>query len=251
MSSTVVHPNVPSMFSTPVLGSQLYILDGTDAALEKSYFRAGDNGSICGEIALVSPCLGLSTHLLNRDHFTTYYDGMSTGPRGEVLRRHGDEIEVVRSDAHLRRRRAGAQGESEVVPFAPNTTTLPYLRALGRCDDTMNIGGIKVGSVEIERVCNLAPGVKETAAIAISGPKGGPSKLVIYAVLSVEGGEDATAGEGGSVDTAAIRTTMQKLIKSRLNPLFGISDVVTTTALPRTASNKVMRRVLRDGYKAK
>ena len=76
-------------------------------------------------------------------------------------------------------------------------------------------------------------------------------KLFICAVLSVEGGEDATAGEGGSVDTAAIRTTMQKLIKSRLNPLFGISDVVTTTALPRTASNKVMRRVLRDGYKAK
>ena len=49
-------------------------------------------------------------------------------------------------------------------------------------------------------------------------------KLVIYAVLSVEGGKDATAGEGGSVDTAAIRTTMQKLIKSRLNPLFGISE---------------------------
>ena len=111
----------------------------------------------------------------------------------------------------------------------------------------MNIGGIKVGSVEIERVCNLAAGVKETAAIAISGPKGGPSKLVIYAVLrDINENEGSTAA--AAADTTALKMAMQKLIKSRLNPLFGISDVVTTSSLPRTASNKVMRRVLRDNY---
>jgi acyl-coenzyme A synthetase/AMP-(fatty) acid ligase len=41
----------------------------------------------------------------------------------------------------------------------------------------MNIGGIKVGSVEIERVCNLVEEIQETAAIAVSGPNGGPSRL--------------------------------------------------------------------------
>ena len=41
----------------------------------------------------------------------------------------------------------------------------------------MNIGGIKVGSVEIERACNLVPGIQETAAIAVTGPHGGPAKL--------------------------------------------------------------------------
>ena len=41
---------------------------------------------------------------------------------------------------------------------------------------------------------------------------------------------------------------MQKSIKTELNPLFGISDVVVTDLLPRTASNKVMRRLLRDRY---
>jgi acetyl-CoA synthetase len=41
---------------------------------------------------------------------------------------------------------------------------------------------------------------------------------------------------------------MQNAIKRNLNPLFKIHDLVLTEALPRTASNKVMRRVLRDQY---
>jgi acetyl-CoA synthetase len=41
---------------------------------------------------------------------------------------------------------------------------------------------------------------------------------------------------------------MQRAIAARLNPLFKIYDVVVAEALPRTASNKVMRRVLRDNY---
>ena len=106
----------------------------------------------------------------------------------------------------------------------------------------MNIGGIKVGSVEIERVCNLVEGVKESAAIAVSGPQGGPSKLVLYVVLT------NTASNLASFDTSALKSAMQKSIKTKLNPLFGISDVVVTDQLPRTASNKVMRRLLRDKY---
>ena len=53
---------------------------------------------------------------------------------------------------------------------------------------------------------------------------------------------------GASDDKVALRTAMQKMIKSKLNPLFGIADVVVTDSLPRTASNKVMRRLLRDEY---
>jgi acetyl-CoA synthetase len=33
-----------------------------------------------------------------------------------------------------------------------------------------------------------------------------------------------------------------------LNPLFRVSDVVIVKSLPRTASNKVLRRQLRDDY---
>jgi len=38
---------------------------------------------------------------------------------------------------------------------------------LGRADDTMNLGGIKVSSAELERVMGKHPQVNEVAAIAI------------------------------------------------------------------------------------
>ncbi|KAL3903694.1 MAG: hypothetical protein SGILL_010351 [Bacillariaceae sp.] len=226
LSSTVVQPNVPSMFSTPVLGSQIMLLDAeSNILVEDSNFKAANDGSGSGELVMVPPSIGLSTTLLNRDHYKVYFEGMPSGPNGEILRKHGDEIEFVRDSSHL--------------PSSDSTT--PYFRALGRCDDTMNIGGIKVGSVEIERACNLVDTVQETAAIGVSGPQGGPCKLVVYVVL--EKGVHAS-----SIDKAILRTTMQKSIKTHLNPLFGISDVVLVESLPRTASNKVMRRLLRDDY---
>ena len=42
---------------------------------------------------------------------------------------------------------------------------------------------------------------------------------------------------------------MAEAIRAELNPLFKVHDVVVVDALPRTASNKVMRRVLRRQYK--
>ena len=86
LSSTVVQSNAPSMFSSPVLGSQIFILDDTGSLV---------TGVGSGEVVLVPPTLGYSTRLLNRDHYECYYEGMQKGPGGEVLRRHGDEIEAA------------------------------------------------------------------------------------------------------------------------------------------------------------
>ena len=50
-----------------------------------------------------------------------------------------------------------------------------YYRALGRTDDTMNLGGIKVGAVELERACvEGVPCVAEAAAVACPPPGEGP-----------------------------------------------------------------------------
>ena len=38
------------------------------------------------------------------------------------------------------------------------------------------------------------------------------------------------------------------VVRKELNPLFKVSDLVKMDALPRTASNKVMRRKLRTDY---
>ena len=94
-----------------------------------------------------SSLIGLSTSLINRDHHEVYFEGTPTGPRGEVLRRHGDQMELLDGG---------------------------YLRCQGRADDTMNLGGIKVSSAEIERAVSRVDGLVETAAIAYDPPGGGP-----------------------------------------------------------------------------
>lgn len=200
ISGTLVQPASPATFSTPSLGLSLYLLDESGTP------------SDTGELYLVPPSIGLSTRLLNRDHDEVYYQDAPHGPHGEVLRRHGDQMERL------------PRG---------------YYRAQGRADDTMNLSGIKVSSAEIERALDSVDGVVETAAIAVPAAGGGPSQLVVYAVMSEH---------GAATDAAALKKRMQKAISANLNPLFRIADVVPIEALPRTATNKVMRRVLRDRY---
>ena len=199
ISGTVVQPQAPAAFSTAALGSDFVILDEDG--------EPTDNG----ELALVAPMLGSSERLLNRDHHEVYFEGMPPGPGGQVLRRHGDQMEAL---------------------------GYGYYRAHGRVDDTMNLGGIKTSSAEIERVTSHLPGVRETAAIAVPPPGGGPSQLVIYVVVE----------EGSSGDAEALRAAMQRAIREQLNPLFKIHQVRIAELLPRTASNKVMRRVLRKRH---
>ena len=99
-----------------------------------------------------------------------------------------------------------------------------------------------VSSAEIERALNAMPGVVETAAIAMPPPGGGPSLLVVFAVL-----EDADEYLQACAERSR-RDAMQQVIRRELNPLFKIHEVVVVESLPRTASNKVMRRVLRERY---
>jgi acetyl-CoA synthetase len=208
------------MFASPVLGSSIRLINAdVQQIIPESEFCAGPAGASAGELVLQPPSVGWSTVLLNRDHFDCYFAGMPLDPNGRLYRRHGDAMEVVRDD----------------------DASWPYFRALGRCDDTMNLGGIKVSSVEIERVCNTVPIVKETAAIAVT--TGGPCILVMYVVLN--------CCDGVAPSISDLKALMQRSIKTGLNPLFGINDVVVTDSLPRTASNKVMRRLLRDDYISK
>jgi acetyl-CoA synthetase len=199
ITGTVVQPAVPAAFSTPALGLDLVVLDENDKPTPN------------GEVFLVPPSLGLSLRLLNRDHFETYYKDTPRDSSGRVLRRHGDQIEVMPGG---------------------------YYRAHGRVDDTMNLGGIKVSSAEIERALNGAPGVRETAAIAVPPPGGGPSLLVVYFV----------ADGASTLRIEELGPRLQERIRKELNPLFKISDLRRVDSLPRTASNKVMRRLLRDDY---
>ncbi len=196
VTGTVVQKASPSTFTTPALGLELVILD------EKN------QPTNFGELYLVPPSLGLSRELLNKNHDEVYFEGTPKGPNGKLLRRHGDEVEKLPGG---------------------------YWRAHGRADDTMNLGGIKVSSAEIERTLNYVEGISETAAVAVNPPGGGPTLLVIFAVLKNE-----------KENQNLLKEKMQNKIREKLNPLFKIHDVKVVDSLPRTASNKIMRRVLRQ-----
>ena len=197
---SLCQPQAPSCFTSFNCGIDARFLNPDCKILDSS-----GSSDVSGEIALLGPSLGLSTQILNRDHDATYYKDMPND-----LRRHGDQI----------RRFNGS-----------------FYQAMGRSDDSMNLGGIKVGSLELERVINLHPQVKESAAVAFNPAGGGPSQLVVFVVLK------------SSVPIEELLKQCRALIRRKLNPLFKVSDVVSIDALPRTATNKIMRRSLRDGYR--
>ena len=219
VSGTLMEPASPASFTRPCFGIDMVFINEEDEIDEE------------GEVFLIPPSIGLSNTLLNKDHHNTYYEGTPSVPEGSmgvsgvpidqqmrslesapILRRHGDRMKVLRNG---------------------------MLRPQGRADDTMNLGGIKTSSVEIEQILDVLDGVKETAAIAVEPPEGGPSQLVVYAV----------SDEGKSEEE--LKTAFQKAIKTELNPLFKVQSVLIRDQLPRTASNKIMRRVLRDEYQEK
>ncbi|KAH7688951.1 Acetate--CoA ligase protein [Dioscorea alata] len=205
VTGSFLQPQAVSSFSTPAMGCNLLILDSDGNPLPR-------NTPGIGELALDPTLFGSSTTLLNADHYDVYFKGMPTW-NGKVLRRHGDEFEYT----------AGG-----------------YYKAHGRADDTMNLGGIKISSIEIERVCNgVNDSILETAAFGLPPSGGGPEQLVIAVVF-----KDQTLSSQMNMDQ--LKQAFNSALQKKLNPLFKVSSVMAVPSLPRTASNKVMRRVLRQ-----
>lgn len=195
ITSTVVEKNYPSLMTTAAMGINFLLIDEKGHPTED------------GEVALIPPSIGLSTELLNADHHQVYYANMPKTPDGKILRRHGDQIKRLLNGTYC---------------------------VLGRVDDTMNIGGIKVSAVEIERALAGIKDIIEVAAVATT--QHGPSQLIIYAATKEK------------LDAKNLKQEMQQRINNFLNPLYKIHEVVLVDELPKTASNKIMRRVLRESY---
>ncbi|CAL5214128.1 unnamed protein product [Lathyrus oleraceus] len=200
-----LQPQAFGAFSTASMTTDLVILDENGVPYP-------DDVPCVGEAGLFPVYLGATDRLLNADHEEIYFKGMPLY-KGKILRRHGDII----------KRTVGG-----------------YFVVQGRADDTMNLGGIKTSSVEIERVCDRADErVLETAAVSVAPANAGPEQLVILVVLK----------NGYKSDAETLKKIFSKAIQTNLNPLFKISLVKIVPTFPRTASNKLLRRVLRDQMK--
>src|SRR5690606_25967764 len=136
-------------------------------------------------------------------------EGTPPGPGGAPLRRHGDAMQRL-----------------------PGRV----FRARGRVDDTMNLGGIKVSSLEIEQVAETHAGVREAAAVSVQPGGEGPERLVLFVVPA------------GRPEADRLREELGRTVARRLNPLFAVHDLVLVDELPRTASQKLVRRALRARY---
>ncbi|GMP92103.1 hypothetical protein CsSME_00042473 [Camellia sinensis var. sinensis] len=168
-----------------------------------------DDQACVGEVGLFPQYMGATDRLLNADHEEVYFKGMPMY-KGMQLRRHGDII----------KRTAGG-----------------YFVVQGRADDTMNLGGVKTSSVEIERVCDQADeSIMETAAVSAAPANGGPEQLAIFVVLK----------KGFNTQPDKLKMLFSRAIQRNLNPLFKVNFVKIVPEFPRTASNKLLRRVLRD-----
>jgi len=166
------------------------------------------NESKKGEVFLIPPILGLSTRLINKNHHDIYYK--NTPKANVLLRRHGDEIQELENG---------------------------YFKILGRIDDAMNLGGIKVSATQIEEVLNQLNFISECAAVAIAQKNVGPSKLILF-----YSEKNKELNDNDRLKAA------QAIIKKEINPLFKVTDLVKIDKLPRTASHKIMRRTLKDNY---
>ncbi len=199
-ASTIVQPNIAGAFSSQALGGEFILLNDDHNKCSK------------GELFLIPPIMGLSNSLFTRNNYNVYYKDVPSF-EGKKLRRHGDELEQLSNG---------------------------YYAARGRVDDAMNLGGIKISSVQIEAVINKLDFINDSAAIAVSPENGGPSLLVIFYVEN----------PSHLIESERLFKAIN-CVKENINPLFRVHDLVRIEALPRTASNKIMRRSLRDIYESR
>jgi len=107
---------------------------------------------------------------------------------------------------------------------------------LGRSDDTIKIGGKRVGPAEVESILVAHPQVSEAAAIGVPDSIKGEA-LVCFCVLKKGANGDLTlAGE------------LKKNVGRDLGKALAPREVVFVADIPKTRNAKVMRRIVRAAY---
>jgi acetyl-CoA synthetase len=103
----------------------------------------------------------------------------------------------------------------------------------GRSDDTIKLAGKRLGPAEVETVLVEHPAVVEGVAVGLPDELKG-ERLACYVVL-----------RPGSEPSDALRDELRAHVAARLGKAFTPSTVRFTSVLPKTRSNKVMRRAIR------
>ena len=103
----------------------------------------------------------------------------------------------------------------------------------GRVDDVVNVSGHRLGTAEIESALVLHPKVSEAAVVGFPHEIKGQG---IYAFVTVISGENTDNN---------LKKELIELVRKEIGAFAKIDLLQWTSALPKTRSGKIMRRILR------
>jgi acetyl-CoA synthetase len=101
----------------------------------------------------------------------------------------------------------------------------------GRSDDTMSVGGKRLGPAEVESILTLHPAVVESAVVGVPDDVKGEA-IWCFVVASPDAAPD-------------LDEELRSLVADHLGKAFRPSRVVLVPELPRTRSAKILRRAIR------
>jgi acetyl-CoA synthetase len=107
---------------------------------------------------------------------------------------------------------------------------------LGRSDDTIKVGGKRLGPAEVEALLNAHPAVAESVAVGVPHDLKG-QEVVAFCVLR----EPGKASDH-------LREELMERVTEALGKPFRPRDIRFALALPKTRNAKVMSRVVRAAY---
>ena len=102
---------------------------------------------------------------------------------------------------------------------------------LGRVDDTLNVSGHLLSTIEVESALVSHPDVVEAGVCPVADPKTGHA-IVAFVVLK------------NSADTPDIHGALKAHVAKQIGPIAKPRDVVVVPDVPKTRSGKIMRRLL-------
>lgn len=108
-----------------------------------------------------------------------------------------------------------------------------YYWITGRVDDVINVSGHRMGTAEVESALVAHPKVAEAAVVGMPHDVKGQG---IYAFVTLN------AGEPESED---LRGELRQFVRTEIGPIASPDAIQFASALPKTRSGKIMRRILR------
>jgi len=109
-----------------------------------------------------------------------------------------------------------------------------YYWIMGRIDDVLNVSGHRLSTIEIESALVSHPAVAEAASVGRPHDLKGEA-ICVFVTLA-----------GDAEPSDELRKELRQHVRKEIGALAAPDDIRFTTALPKTRSGKIMRRLLRD-----